>query len=303
MVSTTTGLSNLMSIYYDKVFLDRAELSLVYDYGAQKKTFPMNSGKTVVFNRFSPLAVATTALTEATLPSSVDMTSTHVSATIAEYGSYAVVGSLFNMTSLDTDLKEHIEVMAQNAGETLDTLIAKELSANATTQYAGAKSALTAVAATDVVNGAEIRKAVRTLKANKAKTFSDGLFHAIIPVYAAYDFRGSSEWLAANTYVSTELYKNGQVGVLHGVKFIETNNQVYEASTVNVYHSYVFGQNAYGIVNLDKQPGKRIFVKQPGPTSTNDPIDMRSTIGWKASFVAKVLNSSWIIAIKSGVTA
>lgn len=303
MASTTTGLSNLMSTYYDRVFLDRAELALRYDFGAQKKNFPMNSGKTVVFNRFSPLAVATTALTEATLPSAVDMTSTHVSATIAEYGTYTVVGSLFNMTSLDTGLKEHVEVMAQNAGETLDTLIAKELSANATTQYAGAKTALTAVAATDVLSGAEIRKAVRTLKANKAKTFEDGLFRGIVPVYGVYDLRGNSEWLGANTYVSTELYKNGQLGVLHGVKFAETNNQVYEASTVNVYHSYIFGQNAYGIINLAGQPGQRIFVKNPGEQSTSDPINMRSTVGWKSSFVAKVLNSSWIIAIKHGVTA
>lgn len=301
-LTTSSTLSGLMQIFYDKVFLDRAEMELRYDFGAQKKTMPKNSGKTVYFNRFSPLPVATTALNENTNPSGVDMSSTVVSATIAEYGNYTRVSSLFEMTSLDEGLKEHVEVMSQNAGETLDTLIAAELSANATAQIVSGK-ALTAVAATDTLTGAEIRKAVRTLKKNKAKAFDDGLFRAIIPVSAAYDLRGNSEWLNANTYVNTDLYKNGGIGALHGVKFVETNNEIYEASTVNVYHTYVFGKNAYGMLNLAGQPEKRIIVKNPGMSDTSNPLDMYSTIGWKAYFVAKVLNSAWVIAIKTGVTA
>ena len=292
-----------MQIYYDRNFLDRAEMAIVYDYGAQKKNMPKNSGKTVFFNRFSPLAVATTPLNENTNPSGVDMSSTVVSATIAEYGNYTRVSSLFEMTSLDEGLKEHIEVMAQNAGETLDTLIATELSTGSTTQYANSKVALTAVASTDTLTGAEIRKAVRTLKKNKAKTFEDGLYRAIVPVSAAYDLRGNSEWLNASTYVNVDLYKNGQIGALHGVKFIETNNEVTESSTTTVYHTYVFGKNAYGVLNLAGQPEKRVIVKNPGSSDTSNPLDMFSTIGWKAYFVAKVLNSAWIIAIKSGVTA
>lgn len=291
-----------MQIFYDKVFLDRAEMELRYDFGAQKKTMPKNSGKTIYFNRFSPLAVATTALTENTNPSGVDMSSTVVSATIAEYGNYTRVASLFEMTSLDEGLKEHVEVMSQNAGETLDTLIAAELSANATAQIVSGK-VLTAVAATDTLTGAEIRKAVRTLKKNKAKTFEDGLFRAIIPTSAAYDLRGNSEWLNANTYVNVDLYKNGQLGVLHGVKFAETVNEVTVSSTVTVYETYVFGKNAYGMLNLAGQPEKRIIVKTPGASDTSNPLDMYSTIGWKSYFVAKVLNSAWVIKIQTGATA
>ena len=302
MSSTTTGLSNLMQSYYDKVFLARAELMIRYDWGATKKKMPMNMGKTIVFNRFSSLAVATTALTEAAVPTAVDMTSTHVSATISEYGSYTKVGSLFNMTSIDVGLKEHVETMAQNAAETLDTLIAAELSGGATAQIVGGLD-LTAVAASNVLSGAEIRKAVRTLKKNKAKMFEDGFYKGIIPVSAAYDLRANSEWTAANTYVNVDLYKNGDVGALHGVKFVETNNEVYEASTTNVYHTYVFGKDAYGVLSLEGQPGSKIYLKTPGDQDTSNPVNTYSTVGWKANFVAKVLNSGWIIAIKTGVTA
>jgi len=92
---TTSTLSNLMQIYYDKVFLDRAELALQYDFGAQKKVMPKNSGKTIYFNRFSPLPVATTSLSEGSGSlTGVAMSSTIVSATIAEYGNYSSVSSL-----------------------------------------------------------------------------------------------------------------------------------------------------------------------------------------------------------------
>jgi N4-gp56 family major capsid protein len=278
MSSTTTGLTNLMSTFYDKVFLDRAELMLVYDVGAQVKPVPGNSGKTVYFNRFAPLAVATTPLSEAAVPTAVDMTSNIVSAVIAEYGSYVKVGSLFEMTSIDVNLKEHVEVMGQNAGETIDTLIRDELDGGGTTQLAGGKSNITAVAATDTLTGAEVRKARRTLMKNKAMQFENGLFKSVVPTSAAYDLMGNSEWLNARQYVDPANIQNGQLGKLYGVEFFETNNEASVASTVTVYTTFVFGKNAYGVVKLSNAPGQRIYVKNPGPQDTSNPVDTWSTI-------------------------
>lgn len=289
-----------MQTYYDKVFLERAELDQNYSWGAQIKKMPKNMGKTVYFNRFSPLAVATTALTEATNPSSVDMTSTIVSATVAEYGNYTTVGSLFNLTSIDEGLKEHSEVMGQNAGETLDELTAKELSGNATAQLATGKSALTDIATSDTLDGAEIRKAVRTLKQNKAKKFDNGLFRGIISVSGAYDLRGDSEWLDAYRYTDASNIRNGVVGKLHGVEFMETNNEVNESSTTTVYHNYIFGKNSYGQVDIASTSTPKMYVKMPNANSTDNPLDLFSRVGWKATFVAKVLNADWVINIKTG---
>lgn len=303
MSSTTSGLSNLMSIFYDKVFLDRAKMTLVYDVGAQVKPVPLNSGKTVYWNRFAPLAVATTPLTEAAVPTAVDMTSNIVSATIAEYGSYVKVGSLFEMTSIDVNLKEHVEVMGQNAGETIDTLIRDELDGGGTTQLAGGKSNITAVAATDILNGAEVRKARRTLMKNKAMQFENGLFKSVVPTSAAYDLMGNSEWLNARQYVDPANILNGQLGKLYGVEFFETNNEVTTASTVTVYSTFVFGKNAYGVVKLTGAPGQRIYVKNPNDNDTSNPLNTWSTVGWKQPFATKVLNSDWLIEVKTGVTA
>lgn len=302
MASVTTGLTQHMSIYYDKRFLERAKLMLKHDIGAVVKPLPTNSGKTVYFNRMTPLAVATTPLTEATNPSDVDMTSTIVSATVAEYGNWTKVGSLYETTSIDVGLREHVDVHAQNAGETIDTLIRDELDGGGTAQVVNSL-AVSAVTATDIIDGYEVRKAVLTLKKAKAMTFENGYFRAIVPVSVAQDLRGDSEWLDAYRYTNTENIQNGLLGRLHGVEFFETNNEMVSADAgsgnVDVYTTFVFGANAYGIVDIGSDSEPKIIYKRPSDSDTSNPLNMFSTVGWKASFVAKVLNSAWLIELKT----
>lgn len=302
-VTTTTGLSNVMNIFYDRVFLDRAKMMLSHDFGAQRKTIPGNMGKTVTWNRWTPLAVATTALTEGSAnPTPVDMSTTQVTASVQTFGNYTPVSDLFNLTSLDVNLKEHVEVHAQNCGETLDTLIRNELT-NGTAQLVTATT-LTAIAATDTLSGAAIRKAVRILKIAKAQRFDNGYYRGIIQPNQSYDLFGNTEWLnSISIYTDPTQLKAGIVGKLHGVEFVETNNGFTQSSTVTVYSTFVFGKNAYGTVSLDNQPGNRIYVKTPGPQDTSNPLDIYSTVGWKAFFQVKVLNSAWIQNIESGATA
>lgn len=298
----TTGLTDHMSTYYDKVFLERAELMLVYSVGAQVKRIERNMGKTVVWNRMTPLAVATTPLTEGTTPTAVAMSTTAVSATVAEYGNWTQTSSFYELTSIDAGLREEVEVMGQNAGETIDTLIRAELDGGGTAQVVNSLD-VTAVTATDIIDGVEIRKAVRTLKVNKALPFEDGNFRAVIPVSVASDLRGDSEWLDAHRYVTPENIKNGEIGRLHGVTFFETNNEMIGADAgsgaVDVYSTFVFGKNAYGTVDLAGQQGPRIIVKSPSNADTSNPLDLYQTIGWKAHFVCKVLNSDWLIELKT----
>ena len=304
MSSSTTTLSNLMPTLYDTRFLERAKFMLRYDVGADTKVMPRNSGKTVYFNRFSPLAVQTTPLSECTTPTALDMTTTIVSATIAEYGGYVKACSLFELTSIDENLLEHIDVIGQNAGETIDTLIRDTLAACGTVQLANGKSSITAVATSDVVTGQEIRKAVKTLSVNKGYRFSDGFWKSIIPSQSVYDLRGNSEWLDAYRYTDATAIRNGECGTLHGVRFYETNNPYVQsgsgASSADVYSTFVFGAHAYATIKLDGQPGNRVIVKQSGAQDTSNPLDMYGTVGWKAFFASVCLNSNWIVQIEAG---
>lgn len=308
------GLTNTMQIFYDRVFLDRAKIELRHDFGAQVRNVPMNSGKTVYFTRFSPLAVITSALSEAANPTAVDMTATTVSATLADYGTYTTVGSLYSMTSIEEGLREHVEAHGQNAGESIDQLIRTELLSGATAQFpsgAAVVSNLSTIHTTDTLTGLEIRRAVRTLKNNKAQKFEGGLFRGIIGPYTAMDLMGNSEWLDAHRYTTSDAIERGVVGKLHGVEFVETNNQHYvltggfstsATNVANVYSNFIFGKNAYGVINLGSIKAPKVYVKNPGSNSTDNPIDQFSTVGWKMPFAVKTLNSNWLINIRTGAT-
>lgn len=313
MASAAATLITPVQVFYDKVFLDRAKIELRHDFGAQVKNVPLNSGQVVRWTRFSPLALITTALSEATNPAEVAMTATQVSATLLEYGNVTNVSSLFSMTQIDVDLKEHVEVHGQNAGESIDQLIRNELHAGATVQIVAGATLITDIHLTDVMTGLEIRKAVRTLKINKAQRFESGLFRGIIGPASSYDLFGNSEWLDAHRYTTSDAIERGVVGKLHGVEFVETNNQYValsggfsgtpvtaaSAGVANVYSTFIFGKNAYGVVNLGSITAPTVIVKNPGPNDTSNPLNMFSTVGWKMPFATKTLNATWVVEIKT----
>jgi len=301
--NTTSTLSNEMMTFLINDFLTRSEALTIHSEGAKKRTHSQNSGKTMTWNRYTPLAAATTALTEATNPTESSIASATVSATVAEYGNFDKISSLLYGTSIDRAAKEKVEVLAQNASETLDTLVRNELFTGATTQFAAARTALTAVTSADVLTVAEIRKAVRTLKKNNAITYGDGYFLGKVGPDTSFDLMGDTTWVNAHSYKDGgELYK-GELGKLHRVRFLEcSSNQKSEASTVTVYSNFIHGQEAIGTVDL-AGGNKQLIIKESDKSDTSNALNMFMTIGWKATFATKTLNSSWIVNIKSAASA
>lgn len=312
MTYTEQGnLGAALGVYYDKVFLERAKLELRHDFGADVKNVPLNTGPIIHFTRFTPLAVTTTALNEATNPSAVNLTAVSISAALTEYGNWGTVSSLFSLTTLDVGLKEHVSVMGQNAGESIDTLIRQALTGGATGLTVSTATALSDIHTTDILTGLEIRIAVKTLKKNKAPRFPGGMYRAIIQPDTAMDLMGNSEWLDAHRYTTSDAIERGVVGKLHGVEFVESNNGDYQLSAgfstsatniANLYSTFIFGQHAYAVINLGSTTGPRVYVKNPGPNSTDNPLEMFSTVGWRQPFAVKVLNTNWVLRLRTGAT-
>ena len=190
------------------------------------------------------------------------------------------------------------------------------MASGATTQIATGATLASDIMTTDVFSGVEIRKAVRTLKNNKAQKFENGYYRGIIGPDTAYDLFGDSEWLDAHRYTTSDAIERGVIGKLHGVEFVESNNQhkdvsaglsgspvtATSAGVVAVYSNFIFGKNAYGVINLGSITTPVVIVKNPGPNDTSNPLNMFSTVGWKMPFAVKTLNSNWIINVKTGAT-
>jgi N4-gp56 family major capsid protein len=305
---TTALLTQEMSTYYEKVFLARAEYEYIFNQGAQMRSMPANEGKVVSFTRHTPLATATTALTEGTNPAEVALTATTVSATLAEYGTTVKISRFLSLTSIDANNKEKIEVVGQNMGETLDELTRNELFTGATAQYAGGKASLSLVAVSDVLSVAEIRKGVRTLKKNKARRYQEKGKSWILKAGpdTTYDLTSDSTFLSADIYDNNaEKLYNGELGTILGSRVIESPNQKESVdggvSSADLVHNFLHGADAFGCIDLvgDKP---QLFIIPHTKIDSGNPAGRFSTVAWATSYVTKTLNANWLLDIVTGAT-
>jgi len=309
---STGGLASSMQIFYDKVFLERLQNTRKYDFLTIPKSIPKNSGEVVYFTRYNQMTANTTALTDGASPTGINTSSSRIIATAKPYGAFERIGTLYEMTTMDSGLKEHSELMGQNAGDSMDIILGTELNASATTQCGGATFAAqaTALAASDNLSVSSIRKAVSTLKKNKAPKFDNGNYRAVVNVDGAYGLQGDTaagNWINIGTYNSKEnadMLKKGVIGSLYGVDIVETN-QAFSASGVDTAaavsgrSNFIAGKGAVAEVAVGSKDA-RIIYKKPSSYDTGNPLDTFSTIGWKVdAYAAKVLNADWVINMQA----
>lgn len=305
----TTGVDDLspeMKTYYDKVLLRAAEPKLVHDQFGQKRPIPAHGGKTIEFRRFPALPKMTTPLTEGVTPDGQKLRATAIPATIAQYGGYVVSSDLLELTAIDNIMVETAKLLGSQAGRTSDTITREVLAACSNVQYANDKSARANLAATDVLTVAEIKKARRALKARNTETIN-GDYIAIIHPDAEYDLMCDDEWIDASKYAGSEQIFEGEIGKIFGVRFVEsTEAKIFTQGTIGsggfyVYGTLVLGANAFGVTSIEGK-GIEHIVKQKGSAGTNDPLDQRSSQGWKLNKVAVILDDNYIVRIEHRAT-
>ena len=298
--TTATGtLSAEMKTFYDRQLLTRTVPNLVHGKFGQKRPIPANGGRIIEFRVFSGLAVATTPLTEGTLFSSLkDLTVTATTATVSQYGDAVGFSDLVSTTTIDPLLKETTDILAEQAGETIDEVIREALAAGTTIVYVGTRTSRATIAATDTITPADVARMALQMKLNRARKI-DGFYQAITHPRVTHDLMRTQEWRDNNNYNQTRATLNYEVGNLYGIKFWETDKAKFFAdagvgSTVDVYTVIVVGQEAYGIVDLAKQNLQTIF-KPLGSAGSADPLSQQSTMGWKVTFGVKRLNEAFML--------
>lgn len=300
-VTTSPGLSDEMKTYYSDYLIDNALPELVHDQFAQKHPIPKNGGKTIEFRKFVPFDKATKALTEGITPDGGTLTVTKLEATVAQYGFYVTLSDILQLTSIDNTLVETTKLLGSQAGMTLDTITREVLAGGTNVVYAGGKEARAALDESCKLTVDDIYKAARFLKAQNAPKI-DGSYVAIIHPDVAYDLMRNEEWIEAHKYAATSELFEGEIGKIAGVRFVETTEAKIFADGGkegrDVYSTLVLGANAYGVTEIEGG-GLRHIVKQLGSGGTSDPLDQRSTAGWKAIKVAERLVENYMTRIES----
>jgi N4-gp56 family major capsid protein len=128
-----------------------------------------------------------------------------------------------------------------------------------------------------------VAKAATKMKKDRVPTIN-GKYVAVVHPSVAYDLRKSDGWMEAHKYAAPGEIFNGEIGELHGVRFIEDTfapvldgDYANKAGTVT-YATYFFGKDAFGII--DPEGGAlQMIVKNKG--EIGGPLEQFSTVGYK----------------------
>ncbi len=316
MNTTKTQIPDEVNNFYDRNLLDRAVPQLVHLKWGQVRDIPKNAGTlTIKFRRYANLSAAKTPLSEGITPAGSQLSVTDITATVAQYGDFITLTDIVQITSEDPVLMETGELLGDQAADTLDQLTADILNAGTSVARPNSRVSTVTVQAGDVITQALIQARVLVLKTNKAKKVTTQVNassgYNTSPIKASYigichtDI--SAAIIAMTGFVPVEKYASqvdvmdGEIGANDGVRWIETSNaKVFSgggASGIDVYGIIIFGQHAYGTTRISGEAIKNI-IKALGSAGSADPLDQRATSGWKATFVAKILNNDYITRLE-----
>jgi len=320
--TTRTEIPAEVNNFYDKVLLDRAIPSFLHNRFAQIKDIPRKGGTdTIKFRRYGVLAAATTALSEGITPSGSQLSITDLTAQVLQYGDYITVTDIVDMQSYDPVLTGVADdVLGDQVGDTLDQLCRDVIAAGTTVQYASTATSRATVTSAMKLNRAEVKEMVRTLRTNNAKPVmrmvspSTGYnttpvgrsFIGIISEDTLFDLDDATGWIPVEKYPNKSNVMDDEVGSLANVRFLmSTNAKVFASAgsgSIDVHGTLIFGTRAYAQTRISGEVLKNI-VKPLGSGGSADPLNQRATSGWKITYVARILNESWIGRIEHAVSS
>ena len=288
----TGGLSVEMKTFYDMTLIDLVEPELVHAQFGQKRPIPKNGGKIIEFRQFASLPKALKPLTEGVTPDGNSISVSAKTAEISQFGDYVTVSDLLELTAIDNVILETTRAIASQAARTLDTVVRNILVGGTNVLYQPKEDGTeiksrTTLDKTCTLTPATVRRAAGILKRMNAKKI-DGKYVGIIHPDISTDLMGTQEWQEAQKHVHPEKIYNGEIGELYGVRFVEsTEAKIWNDSSKDstpeglaVYGCMFLGADSYGVVDISGG-GLEHIVKQKGSAGTADPLNQRSTIGWK----------------------
>lgn len=309
--TTSDGLSVEMKTFYDKNLIEQASPKLVHAQFGQKRPIPKNGGKKIEFRSFASLPKALVPLTEGITPPGQTLEARKIEAELHQYGDFVKLTDVLEMTAIDNVVVETTDLCGQQGGQTMDTVVRNVLNTGTNVFYAPKLAA--DGAETEVESRADLDETCRLtcdlidqvvafLKAQNAPTI-DGYYIGIIHPYAEYDLRKDERWRKPHEYCDPEHLYKGEIGEYGGVRFVDTSEaKIFYGEGcpegLGVFSTLIIGKNAYGVTDIEGG-NMEVIVKQKGSAGTADPLNQRSSVGWKAMGAAEILVENYMARIES----
>jgi N4-gp56 family major capsid protein len=313
-----------LQAYYDRNLLDRAIPSDVHGRFGQVRPIQTRSGNQIKFRRYEALAASTAPLVEGVTPSGNQITTTDVTATLAQYGDYINVTDMVDLTNQDAVLTEVGMVLGEQAGFSIDQVRRDVMVAGTNVIYTNGAARNTL---NTVLSSVSLRTAVRFIGRQNGKALRNiikaGTAISTIGIRAAYiglvhpDTEAQMEsipgYIPITEYSDAMQAEDDECGSYRNIRFFRsTNCKVFAnaglavgtdgmistgAANNDVYATLIIAANAYGLVPLSGNALQNI-IKPIGSAGSADPLNQRATSGWKAITTTQILNQNWLTRIE-----
>lgn len=298
-VTKQTSMSATMKTFYDTTLLENAREAMIFTQFGEKQ--PMH-GNRVEWRKFNTFAKAMNPLTEGVIPTGQKFGMTNITGEITQHGDFTAVSDRLELESYDDVIFGATEEMGAAEGETYDTLTRNVLVAGNSVMYPiDDITSREGIARMHVLTPELVNKAATWLKKNKAPKIN-GSYVALIHPSVAYDLRQSEEWKEYHKYNDTAPIFKGEIGELHGVRFIETTNgKIWDNGSNTdgsvVYATLFLGAKAFGILDPEGE-GMEMIVKTR--EQIGGPLNQFSTIGYKFCHGARILYQERLLRVETG---
>lgn len=306
------------AVYYYRVFLKEYEGKQVHGQFGEKLTYPKHSGNVINIRGMSPYPTATTPLQEGVTPKGNLMNFYYIEATVEQYGAYTMITDFARFASRDDVITKDAEALASQAGRTIEELDREMLNSGQSVIYAPAVASdgtVTEVnARTGITNLSKfsidvVFRAANYLEMQNAETI-DGCYVAIVHPNVKYDIMRNDEFISIVKYQHPERIFKGEIGTIGNVRFVvSTYAKVFAnaGATISgnnkydVYSTLVLGKDAYKILEIEGE-GLHTIIKPAGSGGTSDPLDQRSTQGWKTTHGVVITGETSMVRVESAAT-
>ena len=297
----TSAISNLVQTAYDQyVRMALRSIPVMRALADVKPVQQAMPGSSVVFSIYSDLAQATTTLTETSDVSSIALGNPNqITVTLNEYGSAVTTTKKLNLTSFNDVDTALADIIAYNAADSIDAVVASVLTSGTNIIYAGTATSTNTITSSMKMSVQDIREAVTELRTNKALPRIGELYAAYLHPRQTADLRaetGTGGFQALTQYVDRTPFVAGAVGVIEGAFVVETPRVPYAANSgsVNVYKAIIAGREA-----LAEAQGQDISTVV-GPQI--DALRRYHTIGWYYFGGFNILRTAALYQIQTAAT-
>lgn len=308
--TTSDAMSPEMKTYYNTTVLDNAREKRVFFQLGMKQALPARHGKSVELRKFDKLPEAEK-LQEAVIPEGAVLRATAINIGIEQYGRYVAISDILDMRAIDPVALHAAEEVAWAGQLKYEKYIRNVLQASANVLFADVLDADEKYQSTPTTRGElaaaknnvayltprMVNKAVTILKKANAPAYQDGKYLGVVHPSTAEDLRNAKGWIEVHQYAHPDEIYNGEIGMLHGVRFIETTlAPIVMEGGVAVYQTMFFGKDAFAVIDPERG-GMETIIKSR--EQVGGPLNQFSTVGVKFELGAGIVYPERMVTLES----